>query len=73
MEWIVPIVVALIGGPLVVVVQKLREENTSQHAEARELLHKVAHKVDKVDEKLDNHIEWHLVGRRKKNENKKSS
>jgi len=57
----------------VVVVQKLREENTAQHAEARELLHKVAHKVDKVDEKLDNHIEWHLVGRRKKNENKKSS
>ena len=67
-----PIVVALIGGPLVVVVQKLREENTSQHAEARELLHKVADKVDKVDDKLDSHIAWHLT-RRKRNENKKSS
>lgn len=66
MEWVVPIVVALIGGPLVVVVQKLRDENTSQHAEARDLLHKVAHKVDKVDEKLDNHIEWHLTKRKKK-------
>ncbi len=69
MEWVVPIVVALIGGPLVVVVQKLRDENTSQHAEARNLLNKVAYKVDKVDEKLDNHIEWHLTKtRRKKSE-----
>jgi len=73
MEWIVPIAVAIIGGPLVVVVQKLREENTAQHAEARDLLHKVANKVDKVDEKLDNHIEWHLIRRRKKNENKERS
>lgn len=70
MDWLVPILVALIGGPLVVVVQKLRDENTSQHAEARDLLHKVAHKVDKVDEKLDNHIEWHLTKtKRKKSEN----
>ena len=68
MEWVVPIVVALIGGPLVVVVQKLRDENTSQHAEARNLLNKVAYKVDKVDEKLDNHIEWHLTKPRKKKE-----
>lgn len=72
MDWLVPILVALIGGPLVVVVQKLRDENTSQHAEARDLLHKVAHKVDKVDEKLDNHIEWHLTKRKKSSEAKKS-
>jgi len=68
MEWIVPIVVALIGGPLVVVVQKLRDENTSQHAEARELLNMVADKVDKVDDKLDSHITWHLTKTRKKKE-----
>lgn len=68
MEWLVPILVAIIGGPLVVVVQKLREENTSQHAEARDLLHKLSNKVDKVGDKLDNHIEWHLnKPRRKKN------
>jgi hypothetical protein len=74
MEWLVPIVVAVIGGPLVVVVQKLRSENTSQHAESRDLLHKVAYKVDKVDEKLDGHIDWHLhKPRRRKNENKESS
>jgi len=69
MDWLVPIIVAVIGGPLVVVVQKLRNENTSQHAESRDLLHKVAYKVDMVDQKLDGHIDWHLTKtRRRKNE-----
>jgi hypothetical protein len=61
MEALVPIIVAIIGGPLVVVVQKLRKENSSQHAEARQLLNLVASKVDKVDSKLDGHIDWHLT------------
>ena len=65
MEWLVPLAVAVIGGPLVVVVQNLRKENTSQHAEARELLKMVAGKVDKVDDKLDGHISWHLSRTRK--------
>ena len=65
MDWLVPVAVALIGGPLVVVVQSLRKENTSQHAEARELLKIVAGKVDKVDDKLDGHISWHLSKTRK--------
>ena len=65
MEWLVPVAVAVIGGPLVVVVQNLRKENTSQHAEARELLKLVAGKVDKVDDKLDGHISWHLSRTRK--------
>lgn len=60
MEWVVPIIVAIIGGPLVVVIQLLRKENTEQHAEARALLNQVADKVDKVDTKLDGHINWHL-------------
>lgn len=64
-EWLVPLAVALIGGPLVVVVQSLRKENTSQHAEARELLKMVAGKVDKVDDKLDGHISWHISKTRK--------
>jgi hypothetical protein len=66
MEWLVPVVVAVIGGPLVIVVQSLRKENTSQHAEARELLKMVANKVDKVDDKLDNHISWHMAKTRRK-------
>ena len=55
----VPIIVAIISGPLVVVLQKLRKENTSQHHEGQILLRMVGAKVDKIASKLDNHIGWH--------------
>lgn len=56
MEWIVPIAVAIITGPVVVILQKLRKENTNQHAESRGLLEHLVVKVDKIDDKLDSHI-----------------
>lgn len=56
MEWLVPIVVAVITGPLVVLIQLLRRENTSQHAESRGILTHILDKVEKVDDKLDSHI-----------------
>jgi hypothetical protein len=59
MSWWVPIVVAIITGPMVVILQLLRRENSSQHAEGRELLNRVLHKVDEVGTKIDNHIGWH--------------
>jgi len=55
----VPIVVAIISGPLVVVLQKLRKENTEQHEEGRILLKMIGSKVDKIGSRLDNHIGWH--------------
>lgn len=58
MVW-VPIIVAIISGPLVAILQKLRKENTSQHAEGQILLRMVGAKVDKIASKLDNHIGWH--------------
>ena len=42
-----------------VLMQLLRRENTSQHAEGRELLNRVIYKVDQVGTKIDNHIGWH--------------
>jgi len=56
---IVPIVVAVITGPMVVLINMMRKENTEQHSEARHLLKQVANKVDKVGSKLDEHIGWH--------------
>ncbi len=56
---IVPVVVALITGPVVVLINMMRSENGEQHAEARQLLKQVANKVDKVGSKLDEHIGWH--------------
>ena len=55
----VPIIVAVITGPVVVVLQKLRKENTQQHAEGMDLLNLVGLKVDKIGSKLDQHIGWH--------------
>jgi hypothetical protein len=57
MGWWVPIVVAIITGPVVVILQRLRKENTEQHAESRGLLEHLVIKVDKMDEKLDDHME----------------
>jgi hypothetical protein len=31
MEWIIPVLVALIGGPLVVLLQSFRKESSEQH------------------------------------------
>ena len=58
MVW-VPIIVAIISGPIVVILQKLRKENTEQHAEGRILLKMIGTKVDKIGSRLDNHIGWH--------------
>lgn len=63
MNWWVPLVVAVITGPVVVLLQMLRNENTTQHAESRELLHHMIIKVDDIHddvsdlkEDLSNHI-----------------
>ena len=67
MDWVVPILVAVIGGPLVVLVQQFRRESSEQHGV-------LAGKIDKIAEKLDDHIEWHLTKtRKKKNEDKEVS
>lgn len=55
----VPLAVAIITGPVVVVLQKLRKENTEQHAEGRILLKTIGNKVDRIGSKLDQHIGWH--------------
>lgn len=55
----VPIAVAVISGPLVVLLQKLRKENTSQHEQGQILLRMLGSKVDRIGSKLDNHIGWH--------------
>jgi hypothetical protein len=57
--WWTPIVAAVITGPVVVVLQKLRRENTGQHNESRHLLEHLVIKVDRIGDKLDNHITEH--------------
>lgn len=57
------IIVALIGtiGTVIVtVIQKLRKENKDDHATVHEALRDLHTDIKSVDQKLDNHIEWHL-------------
>jgi hypothetical protein len=56
---VVTIVVALITGPVVVLLHKLRKENSEQHAENGILLRHIGRKLDKVAATLDHHIGWH--------------
>ena len=58
-EWFVPIIVALIMGPVVVVLNKVRNENTVQHASSKNVLTVLVTKIDNLGTKLDTHIGWH--------------
>lgn len=63
--WAVPIVVALIGGPLMWFLHRFDRRNSEQHNHNFEVLERIEDKIDKVDERLHEHISWHL-GRSKK-------
>jgi uncharacterized membrane-anchored protein YhcB (DUF1043 family) len=62
MDWWVAIAIAIITGPIVVLLQMLRRENTQQHSESRELLHHMVIKVDDINENLNTHIKEHNNG-----------
>jgi len=60
MMYIVPIVVAVIGGPLMWILHRLDRNNTQQHNENLESLHRLEGKVDVIGDNLNDHINWHL-------------
>lgn len=65
--WIVPIAVAIITGPIVVLMSRFDKRNTAQHDQNMEELLRIGRSVESVDNKvermdgrLDRHIEWHV-------------
>ena len=48
------------GGVIVTMLEKVRRENTRDHAANSELLRRIDHKVDRIDERMSDHLEWHL-------------
>jgi hypothetical protein len=56
------VAVALIGGATTLIVALLelaRRQNNKDHASNAEKLDRIADKIDTVDSRLGNHIEWH--------------
>lgn len=60
MSWLTPVLVAVIGGPLMWFLTRFDRRNTVQHAENKEVLERIEKKVERVDVRLDEHINWHL-------------
>lgn len=58
--WWVPIVVAVIGGPLMWGLHRFDKRNTEQHGQNMRVLKTIERKVDKIDDRLHGHIEWHI-------------
>lgn len=56
----VPIAVAIIGGPLMLLISRFDKRNTEQHGANMKVLKRIEEKVDKVDDRVSGHIEWHL-------------
>jgi hypothetical protein len=56
------VVVALIGASVTLIVTLLevtRRQNNKDHASNADKLDRIADKIDHVDSRLGNHIEWH--------------
>jgi hypothetical protein len=58
--WLVIVLAVLApGGIITALIEKTRRENNRDHARNSTLLHSIDRKIDKVDERLHSHIEWH--------------
>lgn len=56
------IIIAVLApsGVLVTLIERTRKENNRDHDRNSNLLRTIDSKVDKIDNRLDDHIEWHL-------------
>jgi len=57
---IVPVAVALIGGPVMWFLRRFDKRNTEQHGANMGVLERIESKVDHLDKRVDDHIEWHV-------------
>ena len=65
MEPFVPVLAAIVGAVgaiIVAVINQFRKENRKDHAKVVDVLERVSNTVDRVEGKVDRHIEWHATG-----------
>ena len=56
----VPIVVAMIGGPLMWGLRQFDKRNTKQHERGMDVIYRVEDKVDGIRHDFSDHLQWHL-------------
>jgi len=59
-EVVLAALVTAVGGIITTILLKVRKENTQDHASVMEILRSVGGNVERIDSKLDAHIDWHL-------------
>lgn len=57
--WWVPILVACIGGPVMWFLARFDRRNTEQHGENQKVLTRIEGKIERLDNRVTDHIEWH--------------
>lgn len=54
-----PILVALIGGPVMWFLSRFDRRNTEQHGENQKVLNRIEKKIEHLDGRVTDHITWH--------------
>jgi len=57
--WWIPLVVAVIGGPIMWFLQRFDKRNTAQHSESQTTLHRIETRIEKLDDRIHDHVTWH--------------
>jgi len=52
--------IAAVGAIIVAIIQQFRRENRDDHAKVMDVLDRVSHTIDRVEGKVDSHLQWHI-------------
>ena len=62
MEAITVALVTAVGGIIVAAIHSFRKENHKDHAAVMNAIDRVSNTVERVEGKVDSHIQWHAQG-----------
>ena len=51
---------AAVASIIVAAIQQFRRENRNDHAKVMDVLDRVSNTVDRVEGKVDSHLQWHI-------------
>lgn len=49
-----------VSGVIVALIQQFRKENRQDHAQVSAALERVSNTIDRVEGKVDTHLQWHI-------------